>query len=349
VQKFYAQLVDSLKTVPGIQSVGAVSHMPLTESYTSGSVYFQDTAVPDLPRYQPIGNLPYQEIDQRAVTSGYFQAMQIPLVRGRLLTDADDAKAQLVAVVDANFARRFWPNGDAIGQRVAVDAVPDVTPQAPRWRTIVGVVGHIRHYSLDVEGREQIYLPHGQPLFGVFAPRDMTLAVRTLVDPSSVTGMIRGRVSAIDKDLAVYKVATMDELVSSSVAQPRLNLSLLAALAALALVLAAIGVYGVMAYTVTQRTQEFGIRMALGASSSNVLKQVFLEGGRLASLGLAFGVLAALALTRLMSSLLFDVAPRDPVALGAAAGVLACVALAACFVPARRATRVDPLVALRFE
>jgi len=349
VQKFYTQLMASVKTVPGVQSVGAVSQMPLTDSYTSGSVFFEDTSLPDIPRLQQLGNLPYMEIDQRAVTPEYFHAMQIPLVRGRLPSDADDAGAQLVAVVDTSFARRFWPNGDAIGQRVAVDTIPNVKPQAPRWRTIVGVVGHVKHYALDVEGREQIYFPHEQPLYGVYVPRDMTLAVRTSLDPTSVTSAIRERVFAIDKGLPLYNIATMDQLVSNSIAQPRLNLSLLVAFAVLALVLAAVGVYGVMAYAVTQRTQEFGIRMALGASSADVLRQVFFEGGRLAALGLGLGLIAALALTRLMASLLYGVKPSDPVSLGLAAALLAVVALAACYIPARRATRVDPLVALRYE
>jgi putative ABC transport system permease protein len=266
-----------------------------------------------------------------------------------LPSDADDAGAQLVAVVDTSFARRFWPNGDAIGQRVAVDTIPNVKPQAPRWRTIVGVVGHVKHYALDVEGREQIYFPHEQPLYGVYVPRDMTLAVRTSLDPTSVTSAIRERVFAIDKGLPLYNIATMDQLVSNSIAQPRLNLSLLVAFAVLALVLAAVGVYGVMAYAVTQRTQEFGIRMALGASSADVLRQVFFEGGRLAALGLGLGLIAALALTRLMASLLYDVKPSDPVSISVAAAVLAVVALAACYIPARRATRVDPIVALRYE
>ena len=349
VQKFYTQLMASVKTVPGVQSVGAVSQMPLTDSYTSGSVFFEDTSLPDIPRLQQLGNLPYMEIDQRAVTPEYFQTMQIPLVRGRLPSDADDAGAQLVAVVDTSFARRFWPNGDAIGQRVAVDTIPNLKPPAPRWRTIVGVVGHVKHYALDVEGREQIYFPHEQPLYGVYVPRDMTLAVRTSLDPASVTSAIREQVFAIDKGLPLYNIATMDQLVSNSVAQPRLNLSLLVAFAVLALALAAVGVYGVMAYAVTQRTQEFGIRMALGASSADVLRQVFFEGGRLAALGLGLGLIAALALTRLMASLLYGVKPSDPVSLGLAAALLAVVALAACYIPARRATRVDPLVALRYE
>jgi putative ABC transport system permease protein len=349
VQKFFTELMASLKTLPGVQSVGAISEMPLADSYSSGSVFFQDTSIQDTPKLQALGNLPYMEIDQRSATTGYFQAMQIPLVRGRLFTEVDDADAPLVAIVDTNFAYRFWPHGGAIGQHVVVDTIPNVNPNTPRWRTIVGVVGHVKHYSLDVEGRQQIYFPHRQPEFGISSPRDMTLAVRTSMDPASVTSAIREHVAALDKDLALYNVATMDELVSTSVAQPRLNLSLLVAFALLALVLAAIGVYGVMAYAVTQRTQEFGIRMALGASSSDVLKQVFLEGGRLAVLGLALGLIAALGLAQLMSSLLFGVQPRDPATFIAAAAVLVLVALAACYIPARRATRVDPLVALRYE
>jgi predicted permease len=349
VQNFYAQLVASVKTVPGIQAAGAVSQMPLTDSYTSGSVFFEDTSIPDIPKLPELGNLPYMEIDQRAATPEYFQAMEIPLVRGRLPSDADDGSAALVAVVDTNFARRFWPQRDAVGQRVAIDSIPNVTPRAPRWRTIVGVVGHVKHYSLDVEGREQIYVPHRQPLFGVFTPRDMTLAVRTSMDPASVTSAIREQVFAIDKGLPLYNIATMDQLVANSVAQSRLNLSLLVAFAVLALALAAVGVYGVMAYAVTQRTQEFGIRMALGASPADVLKQVFLEGGRLAALGLGLGLIAALALTRLMASMLYGVKPNDPLSLGVAAAILAVVAFAACYIPARRATLVDPLVALRYE
>ena len=349
VQNFFAQLMARVSALPGVQAAGAVSQMPLTESYTSGSVYFEDTSIPDLPKLPRFGNVPYMEIDQRSATPGYFQAMHIPLVRGRLLNSADDASAPLVAVVDTDFARRFWPNGDAVGRRVAVDAVPDVKPQTPRWRTIVGVVGHVKHYSLDVEGREQIYLPHTQPLFGVYSPRDMTLAVRTSLDPTSVTSAVRDQVFAMDKDLPLYNIATMDQLISDSVAQPRLNLSLLVAFAVLALTLAAVGVYGVMAYAVTQRTQEFGIRMTLGAGRSDVLRQVFFEGGRLAALGLALGLIAALALTRLMASLLFGVKPADPLTLGAAAALLIFVAFAACYIPARRATRVDPIVALRYE
>jgi predicted permease len=349
VQNFYSRLLSNIRSVPGVRAVGAVSEMPMTGAYVSGSTFFEDTSNPDLPRYKPLDNLPYLEIDQRSATSGYFQAMQIPLIRGRLLTDADDASAPLVAVVDESFARRLWPKSDAIGRRVAVDTVPGVMPQKPRWRTIVGVVGHVKHYGLDVEGREQIYLPHTQPLFDTYVPRDMTFAVSTAVKPSTVTTAIRAAVSAMDKGVALHHVVTMDDLIASSVAQPRLNLWLVAAFAGLALVLAAVGIYGVMAYAVSERTQEFGIRMALGASATDVLREVLLEGGRLTGLGLAFGIVAAFALTRMMSSLLFQVKPNDPAILALAGAILACVALTACYIPARRATRVDPLVALRDE
>jgi len=349
VQNFFSRLLARVRDVPGVASAGAVSQMPLTDSYNSGSVFFKDTEVTDLLRFKPIGNLPYLEIDQRSATPGYFPAMQIPLIRGRLFRDADDASAPLVVVVDDKFAHRFWPHGDAIGQQVALDTVPNVKPPAPRWRTIVGVVGHVKHYGLNVDGREQIYSPHAQPFYGTYTPRDMTLAVSTSLDPSSATSAIREQLFALDKNLPLYNIATMEELIATSVAQPRLNLSLLAAFAALALALAAVGVYGVMAYAVSQRTQEIGIRLALGALPRDVLKQVLADGGRLILCGLAFGLFAAVALTRLMASLLFGVPAHDPLTLGAAAALLALIALAACYIPARRATRVDPIVALRYE
>jgi putative ABC transport system permease protein len=174
VQNFYTQLMARVNSVPGIQAAGAVSQMPLADSYGSGSVFFEDPSVADnadMPRYRDLGNLPYMEIDQRAATPGYFQAMQIPLDRGRLLNEGDNASAPLVAVVDTNFAHRFWPHGEAIGKRVAIDTIPKAKPMAARWRTIVGVVGHVKHYGLGVEGREQIYTPQAQPQFDAYSAR----------------------------------------------------------------------------------------------------------------------------------------------------------------------------------
>ncbi len=347
VQTFFKQLTDRVSTIPGVQAAGAVSQMPLSESYSSGTTFVEESSGHDLMRLPKFDNRPFIEADQRIATPGYFQALQIPLVRGRHLEDSDTADAPLVAVVDTNFAQRFWPNQDAIGKKVSIDAVPKSDPNHPvlRWRTVVGVVGHVRHYGLDSEGREQAYFPESQ----IDYSRDLYLAVRTSVDPTSVTNSIRQQLAAIDRDMPIYNIATMDELLSHSVAQPRLNLTLLAAFASIALLLAAVGVYGVMAYAVTQRTHELGIRMALGATQVDVLKLVLFEGGRLAAIGLGVGLIASVALTRLMASLLFGVKPTDPVTFGLVAAVLAGVALIACYIPAHRATKVDPLVALRYE
>ncbi len=345
LQTFYQQVLDRVKTIPGVQAAGAVSELPLSDSSSSGSTFFEQTSVTDLPRYAPMNNLPYTEIDYRTVVPGYFQAMQIPLVRGRLLTDADTSDALRVAVVDRDFANRFWPNEDPIGKRIAVQAIAKSNPPIPQWCTVVGVVGHVKHYGPDVEGREQAYFPLAQLSFA----RTMYLAVRTTLEPASVTSAIRQQVLAVDRNMPIYEVSTMDQLLSNSVVQPRLNLTLLVAFAAIALVLAAVGIYGVMAYTVTQRTHEIGIRMALGAQGEDVLKQVLGEGARLAALGLGLGLVGSLVAMRLITTMLFGVKPTDPLTFAAVAVVLASVALAACYIPARRATRVDPLTALRYQ
>jgi predicted permease len=345
VQSFYKQLLDRVRAVPGVQSAGAVSEMPLSDAYSSGTVGVEGSSAPDLPRSPEFGNLPYMEIDYRTATNEYFQAMEIPLVRGRLFTDADTADAQLVALVDPDFAQRFWPGQDPIGKRIVIDLLPNSKPPAPRFRTIVGVVGHVKHYGLDTQGREQAYFPHAQ----IDDARDMYLAVRTPLDPSSVSNAIRQQVFSIDKDLPIFNISTMDARLSQSVTQPRLNLTLLVVFALLALLLAAVGVYGVMAFAVTQRTREIGIRMALGAQRGKILQQLLFDGGRLVVLGLCLGLAASLALARLMASLLFGVKPADPFTFAAVAALLAAVALLACYIPARRAMKVDPLVALRYE
>jgi putative ABC transport system permease protein len=345
LQTFYQRVLDRVKTIPGVQAAGAISELPMSDSYSSGSTFFEHTSVTDLERYAPMNNLPFTEIDYRTIVPGYFEAMQIPLVRGRLLSEADTSEAPRVTVVDRDFANRFWPNQDPIGKRIAVQAIPKSNPLLPQWCTVVGVVGHVKHYGPDVEGREQAYFPLTQLSFA----RTMYLAVRTNLEPASVTSAIRQQVLAVDKNMPIYEVSTMDQLLSDSVVQPRLNLTLLAAFATIALVLAAVGIYGVMAYTVTQRTHEIGIRMAMGAQSEDVLKQVLREGARLAAIGLAVGLLGSLAATRLIRTLLFGVETTDPLTFVAVAVILLGVSLAACYIPARRATRVDPLVALRYE
>ena len=345
LQAFYQQLLNRVKTIPGVQAAGAVSELPLSDSYSSGTTFVEQTSAAGLPRYAPLNNLPFIEADYRTAAPGYFEALQIPLVRGRFLTDADTTDAPFVAVVDPGFVRRFWPNEDPIGKRIAINTVPKSNPPMPQWCTVVGVVGHVKHYGPDVEGREQAYFPVAQsPFF-----RSMYLAVRTTLEPASVTSAIRHQVLAIDKDMPIYEVSTMDQLLSKSVVQPRLNLVLLVIFAALALVLAAVGIYGVMAYTVAQRTREIGIRMAIGAQTEDVLRQVLMEGTRLAAIGLVLGLAGSLAANRLMTTLLFGVKPTDPLTFAAVAVILTSVMLVACYIPARRATRVDPMVALRYE
>jgi putative ABC transport system permease protein len=346
---FYTEALRRVRELPGVQAAGAVSELPMGEEYSSGSVFLEDTAVQSVQRttFNGPGSaiLPYLETDARAVTSGYLEAMKIPLVRGRYITPGDTADTQYVAVVDTDFANRFWPNSDPIGKRVGFDTVPNTKPAQMRWRTIVGVIGHVKQYGLDVKGREQAYFPHPQSS----GYQQMTLTVRTTSSPESMAGAVREAIAALDKDLPLFSVRTMDTVVSSTTAQARLNMALLALFASLALGLAAVGIYGVMSYMVTQRTQEIGVRLAIGAQAKDVLKMVVGEGLRLALIGTGIGLAGALVVARLISSLFFGIAPYDPLTFAGITVLLGMVAFLACYIPARRATRVDPLVALRYE
>ena len=289
---------------------------------------------------------PYIEADRRSVTPGFFQSLEIPLVRGRLFTNGDDANAPLVAVVDEDFARRFWPDRDPIGQQIAVNAIPTSNPPAPQWRTVVGVVGHVKNKSLDERGREQVYVPAYQTPFPV---QSMYVTLRAKGDATSLGSAVRREVSTLDSTLPVFEVKTMDEWLDTSVSPRRFNMFLLVGFGALALTLAAIGTYGVISYSVSQRTQEIGIRMALGATPRGVLRMVIGGGLRLAAAGIVIGVVLALAATRVMASLLFGVRSTDPLTFTAVAAILLATAFVAAWVPARRATKVDPMVALRYE
>jgi putative ABC transport system permease protein len=334
---FYRRLLERVRALPGVEFAGAVHNLPLSGSYSSGGVTIEDTAVTDVLR-DPRTHRAYLEADWRPTTPGYFEAMRIPLVEGRLFTDADDAQAPLVTIVDIDFANRFWPGQDPIGKRVVA--------VGREWRTIVGVVGHVKHYALNVKGREQIYFPQNQSDFNI---RDMFLVARTSGDPAALTNAIRQEVMRLDPEQPVYAVKTMEELLDASVAQPRLNLFLLGLFAGLALLLAAVGIYGVLAYSVTQRTREIGIRLALGAEPSDALMLVVRQGLALALTGIALGLAGSLLITRFISTLLFGVTPTDPFTYAAVSGLLLMVALAASYIPALRATRVDPIVALRYE
>jgi len=346
VAAFYHQLLDKIKALPGVESAGAISHLPLSGSYASGTTAVENAE--NQEGLQTFQGVAYIEADRRSVSPDYFQALGIALKEGRLFTEADNETAPPVAVVDESFQRRFWPNGSAVGKRF----VARFNDGNIKWGQIVGVVTHIRHYGVDQvkqfglgqEGREQAYFPYLQR-----PSNRMYLAIKTTTDPLSLAGAVRSQVLSLDPEQPVYQVRNMDQLVKSSLAQRQLNMILFAAFSAIALILAAVGIYGVMSYSVTQRTHEIGIRMALGAQQSSVLRLVIRQGMTLAFAGIGIGLLVARALTRLMSSLLFGVSATDPVTFAAISVILTGVALVACFVPARRATRVDPMIALRYE
>jgi predicted permease len=342
---FFSRLQDRVRALPGVQSTGMTTLLPLTGRNASGSTFIDDTATRGLT-ISAVFQKPYLEADQRTVTPGFFEAMRIPVVRGRALTDADAADAVPAIVVDEAFAKRIWPDRDAIGQRLAVTALPNSNPPAPLWRTVVGIVGHVKNNALDQGGREQVYTPIAQTPFPI---RNMYLTVRAFGESTSTTTAIQRAVQALDPSLPVYDVKTMDAWLDATVVPRRFTAMLLLAFGALALTLAAVGTYGVVAYAVSQRTQEIGIRMALGASRRDVLRMIVGGALRLAAAGVAIGVVLSIAAARFIATLLFGVGAADPLTLTTVAAVLLAMAVVAAWVPAQRATRVDPMVALRYE
>ena len=287
----------------------------------------------------PLADRPYAGV--RVVTPDYFQTMGIPHLRGRSFTEQDQGNTPGVVIVNEALANRYWPNEDAIGKRLGSF---EEVPGKQKWLEIVGVVGNVRHKASEMEVMEEVSFPYKQ------SPGDfMNLVVRTTSDPASMVPAIRSQVLSVDKDQPVSDIMTMDQRVAKSVAAKRFVMFLLGAFSILALGLASVGIYGVMAYLVTQRTQEIGVRMALGAQKRDVLKLVVRKGMALAIIGAAIGLVASLALTRLMRSLLFEVTPTDWLTFVTASTVLLIAALLASYIPAHRATKVDPLTALRYE
>jgi putative ABC transport system permease protein len=330
---FFEQLFDRLKARPEVKSVGGINLLPFGGGGGDRSFSIQDQPTPE-------GHTrPDEQI--RFVTPGYFGTMGIPLLTGRDFTPHDLPDTQQVAIVNSAFARKFWPNGDAIGKRISFQR------DNPKWYEIVGVVGNVKHRGLDLDDAPELYIPAFQPLFADGNVPSLYLAVRTVNDPLQAANAMRAEVAAIDHDQPVSSLMTMDQRISDSVAPRRFNMFILGLFAALALVLAAIGIYGIMAFSVAQRTHEIGVRMALGASGADVLKLILRNGFKLALIGIVAGLLVALAATRVLSSLLYGVSATDPAIFLIDALVLAGAALLACYIPARRATKVDPLVALR--
>jgi len=326
---FFRSLIERIHTIPGVSSVGASTHIPLAGDNMNFAFFIEG-------RQSPEGRLP--GADCRAVTPDYFNALGIPLVKGRAFSDRDGPEAPQVFVINETMARRHFPNEDPVGKRMKV-GFSDKTGE------IVGIVGAVKHWGLDAEAKEEIYTSYDQTPFWA----SMTLVARTTGDPLSVAGAAQNEVRAVDKDQPVTRVRTMEAVVAGSVAQPRFRTLLLGSFAVIALLLAAVGIYGVISYAVMQRTQEIGIRIALGAQPRDVLRLVVRQGMAPALVGLGVGLIGAFALTRLLKDLLFIVRPTDPATFALVALLLASVALLACYLPARRATKVDPMVALRRE
>ena len=333
VRGFYANLLDRVQKLPGVVSAGAVSGLPLSGQGGSGTITIDTQSVP-MENTTP-------EADQRVATPDYFKAMGISLVRGRFFGAGDTDTTPQVAIVDESLAQAYWPNQDPIGKRLHTGGLGN---KNPTWTTVVGVVRHVRNRTLEARSRVEVYWPENQVPSGA-----MTLAIQATGNPKNLVPTIQREVASIDPDLPVYRVLSMAEVMGDSLQRRKLALILLAVFAGLALLLAAIGIYGVTSYAVAQRQVEIGVRMALGADRGQVLSMLMRNGLTTIVIGLALGTVLALFLTRLMSGLLFSVKAWDPLALGGAGLLLIGAAALAIFVPARRATRLNPIVALRYE
>ena len=327
----FQQLLERMKSVPGVRDVSLVSNVPLTDFDVELSFNIEGR-----PPYKPGQEL---VADYTVASSDYFRSLSIPLVRGRVFTDADTKGSPEVLVVSDAFVRRYFPGEEPIGRRLVFDG-PDATP-----REIVGVVGDVRRNGLDLDVQPEMYVSYLQR-----PDRRLNVILRTdLPDPSQLIQPARAEVKAFDSNQIIWRTQTLNQLLSTSVAPRRFNMLLLGIFAAVALVLAAVGLYGVMSYSVSWRTHEIGIRMALGARRADVLRLVVRQGMTMTLIGLAIGLVGAILLSRVLAQLLYGVSPTDPVTFIGVSSVLMAVALIACLVPARRATRVDPIVALRTE
>ncbi len=336
---FYRALNERINTLPDVEVSGAINSLPL-----SGLMWMQGFAIEGRPLPSPADS---PTALGRVVMPGYFSAMKIPLLEGRDLTEADDQRTPTVAVISQSLAFEQWPDENPVGKRVRFGVGAD-NPFFD-WVTIVGIVGDVRHDSLEAAPAPMIYVPLAQTTFGFFGDWGMTIVARTRREPSALTGQVRELARNLDPTLPLYEITTMEQLMRVSLDERRSLLVLLEGFAVLALALAAIGLYGVVSFLVSQRTRDIGIRLALGAQTGDVLRMALGQGLKLALTGIFIGLIAAVALTRLISSLLFGVSETDPLTFGVIAVLLTSVALLACFVPARRAARVDPMIALRCE
>ncbi len=328
---FFDRLLARIRALPGIKSAGGVDPLPLSNSNGSTGFVIEGSAI--------LSSAKRPETDQRTVIGDYFAAMRIPILHGRVFTEDDRADAPRRVVINEAFARRYWPNGDAVGKRLGFDDGPQQS-----WWEIIGVIGNVKHERLDVATKPEVYFAAAQ------SPANfITLVVRTATDPAQMIATVRQQVLAVDPDQPVFDIMTMEQRIADAIAQSRFVTLLLSIFAGLAALLAAIGIYGVMVYVVAQRTREIGIRMALGAQRAQMLVMVLRQSLTVVLIGLAVGLMAAFAATRLLASLLFGVGANDFSTYAIVFFLLGGTALLASYIPARRAMRVDPIVALRNE
>jgi predicted permease len=328
----YRELNERLERIPGVSAAGSITSLPLSEMFAWGPITVEGRTPP------PGEN--FINADERIVSGHYFEAMQIPLRQGRFFSKLDTPTTQKVAIIDEYFAQQYWPHENPIGKRIRTGGLESKEP----WIAIVGVVGRIKQDTLDSDPRIAFYLPHAQ-----YTTRAMNVVLRSSIAPAVLTSAVKKEIRELDPDLPIYNVRTMEQRVQESLARRHFSMVMLGLFAFLALALATIGIYGVMAYMVSQGTREIGIRLALGATQSNILHLVVRQGMILALTGVAIGLTGAFILTRLMRSLLFGVESTDPLTFVAIAALLTLIALLASYIPARRAARIDPMVSLRCE
>jgi putative ABC transport system permease protein len=333
---FYDEVLARVESLPGVLSAAYTTSVPL--EWKGGTMGFYPEGKEPLA-----GRLSY-DANHRQVSPEYLTTLGVPLIRGRHLDIQDQLQAELVAIVNETMARQFWPGEDAIGKRFKLGDQDSPEP----WRVIVGIASDVRQMGTDVPVKAEMYLPYSQlTVAPYYAARD--LVIRTSRDPLEVVGAVRREIGAVDPDQPLSNIRTLADIINEETAPRRIGTVLSSAFAVLALVLAAVGIYGVLSYFVVQQTRQMGIRLALGAHPRDVLSLVLRKGLVLTTVGLAIGLVVCLALSRLMQNLLFGVSALDPLTFGTVAFVLALVALFACSIPARRAAKVDPLVALRYE
>jgi putative ABC transport system permease protein len=326
---FLRAIEQKVATLPGVQSVGVINDLPVTgELDTAGTFRIEGD--------QNVNWANDPQAEWKSVTPNYFNAIGVPLLRGRAFSENDTSQSPATILINETLARRFFPGEDPIGKRLITFGRP---------HEIAGVVGDARQGALNLPPSPEIYFPNTQRAFG----QQVSFVVRTNADPASLSDAVRRAAQSVNPDAPVFRVRTMREVIAGSIAQERFNTILMTLFAVVAMLLGAVGLYGVMAYNVTRRAREIGVRIALGAQNADVLRLVISQGLWLVALGVALGLMAALALTRLMKKLLFEVSATDPAPYAVVALLLTLVALLACWIPARRATKIDPMIALRTE